>query len=143
MKKKIPLLLLFITTLSLTFVSCLDNDDSKPINYVPLAIDSISMPDSGSFGTNIKITPYLRIKENCQAFQNFGYTLEGPNTRNVIAWGVEENGPSCKDSKTLSVSSFFYFRPNYPGTYTLNFWAGKDVETNEEIVISRQIVITE
>lgn len=136
MKKYIWMLGLLFSTLG--FWSCADDDGYSTFHYVTRGIDSVAMPDSARLGQRVEVRTYTKIKQNCQQFQQHGYDAVG-SERTVTAWFVQWDDRECGED--INVSPFFYFAPEQPGTYQFRFWAGQDEETQQDVFITRNILI--
>lgn len=120
------------------FWSCIDDDsDYTNFRYVVRGIDSIAMPNTGTLGHPVDIVTYTTALENCQHFNSYGYDRIG-NERTVVTWFVEYD-VECGESSVVSPS--LKFTPEEAGTYHFRFWMGQDEETQEDIFVTRDIVI--
>lgn len=121
------------------FTSCINEDNTaRPLSYVTLRIDSVAMPDTATLGKPVKIMPYVRIKEACQAFQAINYNVTGEEERTIVAIGIQQAEENCSQAKSVTVKPFFHFQPMKEGTYTLKFFKEKK---DESIYINKKIVI--
>ena len=144
MKKLVSLSV--VAVLGASFLtSCLGDDvtESRQYTYIPLAIDSVSMPDTATLGVPVKIVTYMQMKGACETFYNFDYKPTGENERSITAWGVKDDNKDCSQKESETIAPFFNFKPIDEGTYTLKFWnkTTGEGEEKEHQYITKKIVI--
>lgn len=134
---------LWITVLLLsflTFFACSSDDDiyNGNISYIARGIDSVRIPETITLGERVNIELYTTKLENCQEFQTIGNDPTGfENT--VVTWFIQRNTVACGEEELATID--FFFEPVQPATYHFRFWAGQDEETQEDIFITKDIVV--
>lgn len=138
MKKVLWITVLLLS--SLTFFACSSDDDiyNGNISYIARGIDSIRMPETITLGERIDIQLFTTKLENCQEFQTLGNDPAGSEIT-IVTWFIQRNTISCGEEELAT--THFFFEPTERATYHFRFWAGQDEETQEDVFITKDIIV--
>jgi len=113
-------LALFVTA------SCsLSEDDSSPVSFVVVNIDSVVLPDVFRLGETHDITIRFEKPSTCHTFS--GFEVEpNLNVRTVNAVSAVIPNGDCVDLDAVFEEQVYRFRVTSNGSYVFKFFAGLD-----------------
>lgn len=118
--------------------SCLDREDSTPLEVAKIKIDSVKIPqETMDIFTVQTIKTYSNYATACDRFFDYDYKID--NFDRIITSYYYKDNSNCTQGQYVR-SSYFNFRPVEKGTYTFKFWNGKD-SSGKDLWIEKQIVV--
>ena len=131
--------LILLCLLSISFGSCSLNDDSVNFHYEFIPIESISMPDSFTYGA-IHTVSYTYYKPStCHVYHDLYYVAED-STRTVALINTVYDNSNCNPLEDDLIERSFDFKPLNYGTYVFKFWTGVNEEDEDEFLIYEILV---
>jgi hypothetical protein len=124
--------------LTLTIVSCLDDEPTLNAVYNYKAIDSVQIGEIHPARQVTEIKTFYTRTNNCEDFFNYQYDILG-NERSVVMIIAELQSNDCEEINETS-SNTLQFKPENSGTYNFRFWNGVD-ENGQDVFIEKEIEI--
>jgi len=124
--------------ISLSVVSCLDDEPTVEVVYKYKAVDSVQIGEIHPSRQVTEIRTYFTRTNSCENFFNYEYHILG-NERSVSAIFSEFEDASCEEISEPSYS-VLQFKPENSGIYTFRFWNGLD-ENGQDVFIIKEIEI--
>lgn len=128
---------LFIALLALFILSC-SLDENQSVSYLPVPIESVSMPESFVQGQTYQIDLTYLKPNNCYSFHDI-YFVKEDNTRTVAIINAVLDSGNCQTSGA-EIETSFNFIVNDTGSYIFKFWQGEDNQ-GEDIYLTIEIPV--
>lgn len=127
-----------VLSLFIGLQSCLDRENTEPLEISKIKIDSVNIPQETMDVYGVQtIKTYSNYGSGCHRFYDYDYRTEGLN-RLITSYSYYKD-EACTQATYVGTSQF-NFRPVEKGTYTLKFWNGKDTSGND-LWINKQIIV--
>lgn len=131
--------LFLLCFLSFSFWSCSLDDDSYNFHYEFIPIESVSMPDSFTYGEIHTISYSYFNQSTCHVFHDLYYMAED-STRTVAVINQVFENSNCEPVDDNLIERSFNFKPMEYGSYIFKFWTGVNENDEDEFLIYEILV---
>ena len=131
--------LVLLCFLSFSFWSCSLDDESVNFHYEFIPIESVSMPDTYTYGAVHTITYTYLNHSTCHVFHDLYYVAED-STRTVAVINQVYEGSNCIGVDDNLIERSFDFKPMNYGSYIFKFWTGMNENDEDEFLIYEILV---
>lgn len=120
--------------------SCEISDDGLRVSYDVVAIDSVQMPATFSFGQTYEIPVFYNKPTDCHVFEGFNI-IPQLNIRNISTVMARLDSGGCQDGQ-FPEEQTLRFTAASNGSYIFRFFTGFDAN-NEETFLEYTVQVLE
>jgi hypothetical protein len=115
-------------------VSCSDSERNNFIVTEPMYTSSVEMPDTISFGQQIRYTAHASLLNGCERYSHHVQSVDEGEIYVTLYKNWDIRDDICTDEVTpIEVNGAYH--PNEAGTYIFNFWRPEDEFLRREVVV--------